>query len=480
MTLERRSSMREILRLAWPSALSYLFNNTYRINDEFWIQGLGAPAQAAFTAILFVSVMNFALIVLAAAGTLSLTARATGAGDARGRDRIIAHALWIGLAVWILFATIGPMITPSIVRFLELPEPAAGFAREYLSSLYVVSLPLVLAPAIDHAFIGVGNTLIPSLLEIFAVVLNYFLAPAMIYGVHAAERIDHPGVGIATALAKLLGLEGFGMRGAPLAIAASRLISVSLGLAALRRFFDVRWYRALRPRPEIFQRMLAIAVPVSLSVALYSGVYWALIKLVMVPLVPEGVDNPALAALGLGLSVFEGVTFPCFLGVAMAGASLVGRAIGALDERAALEAVSSSRKLALLVGVAALVVFVTIAREVAPHFSTDAGVVRETIGYVTAIAFSQVFVAQEAANEKILLGAGYTTPAMWVSMLGNALRVPLAWLFAIRFGFAAVGVWWAINATSVLKAALQFRLVEQRTWLVRGLEHQRRSHPIDA
>ncbi|HTF88505.1 MAG TPA: hypothetical protein VK843_08850, partial [Planctomycetota bacterium] len=74
-------------------------------------------------------------------------------------------------------------------------------------------------------------------------------------------------------------------------------------------------------------------------------------------------------------------------------------------------------------------------------------------------------VAMESANEKVLLGAGYTRPALWVSLIGNGLRVPLAWLFASHWAMGAHGVWWAINATSFLKCSLQFTLVQRRRWL---------------
>ena len=50
---------RDILRLAWPSVLSFVLNNAYRINDQYWVQGLGTEAQAALGSTIFVLIMNF-------------------------------------------------------------------------------------------------------------------------------------------------------------------------------------------------------------------------------------------------------------------------------------------------------------------------------------------------------------------------------------------------------------------------------------
>lgn len=464
---DARIGVRSVFRLAWPAALSYLLNNAYRINDQYWIQGLGPQAQAAVGGTVFVVIMNFSVVFLAAGGTLALVARATGARDRERRDGLVVSAMLLATLIWAVLALLGPRATPHIVEFLGLEPAAAGFANEYLSTLYLCALPLVLAPALDHALIGMGNTLLMSMMELSAVALHYLLAPIMIYGQGAAALTDHPGAGVAAAIAGALGIEGQGIAGAAWSAALARVISVGLGLFAMHRWYGVRFRAGLRHalrargRPLALLEILRISLPMSLAIATYASVYWALIKWVVVPL-----GGDALAALGIGFSVFEGVSFPLYLGVAMAGASLVGRSLGAGDSVGALQAVAAVRRLALMLGALTMIVFLVFARRWAPVFSDDPGVQREVAGYVSVLALSQIFVAMEAANEKVLLGAGYTRPALWISLIGNGVRVPLAWLLATRLGLGSEGVWWAINLTSMLKASLHFALVQRRRWLV--------------
>jgi putative MATE family efflux protein len=461
-----RIGVRSVLRLAWPAVLSYLLANAYRINDQYWIQGLGPDAQAAIGGTVFVVIMNFSLVFLAAGGTLALVARASGARDNERRDALIASAVALAVAIWIALACVGFFAAPRIVQFLGLEAGAGAFARDYLRTLYVCSLPLVMAPALDHALIGMGNTLVMSAMESCAVLLHYFLAPILIYGSRAGELTDHPGARFAGHVASLLGIDGHGIVGAACSAALSRAVSVSIGLFVLRRGYGVRlraglaYARRIGGRALLVREIVRISLPMSLSIATYASVYWALIKWVVVPL-----GNDTLAALGIGFAVFEGISFPMYLGVAMSGASLVGRALGAGSRADALAAVRSVRILALVLGSLTMVVFLTCAERWAGVFSQNSGVQREVTGYVFVLAFSQVFVALESANEKVLLGAGYTQPALWVSLIGNGLRVPLAWLFAIHASMGAHGVWWAINVTSLLKASLQFALVERGRWL---------------
>jgi len=461
--------VRAIARMAWPAALSYVLNNTYRINDQFWFQGLGAEAQAAIGATFFVQVMNFAFVFLAVGGTLALVARATGAQEPGERDSIVRHALLFGLVLGVtLCLSVRPAV-PAIVSLLGVRGEAVPLAETYLGTIYLFMVPLVLFPVTDAIFIGRGNTRVPMCLQCIAVAMNYVLNPILIYGPRAAEFVDAPGAALFGRVAEALSIEGRGIAGGAIATGISRSTTVLIGIAILHLAYGTSLTGSLRPNPKRIAAIARISIPSSLSIAVYSGAYWALLGLVIVELGTE-----VTAGLGLGFQVFEGVAFPCYLGVSIAGSSLVGRAIGAQDREAAWCVVRSTRKLARGLGLAFALLFFFGGAALAPLFTQDAAVERTTATYVAVLAFSQLWVAIEAANEKVLLGSGHTRPILWISPLGNLLRVPIAWLFALVLGYGAVGVWWAINVTTYLKAWLFWRNVQRGAWLEHSLADARR------
>lgn len=456
--------LRQLLMLAWPVVLSYTLNNAYRINDQFWVQGLGPPAQSALGASFFLIVMNFAVVFLAVGGTLALVSRAIGAGDPELRDSTIRHALLFGAGLGLALTFVVRPAVPWIVGMFGLGAEATQEANAYLATLYLYMAPMVLFPVVDAIYIARGNTRVPMALQSVAVLVNYCLNPILIYGAQAAERVDAPGVATFARLAASLGIEeGYGIAGAAIATGVARTTVMLAGLAILRAAYGTRLIGRGRP---LLRRVVAIArisAPGSFSIAVYAGAYWLLLGLVLSKLGDE-----VVAGLGIGFQVFEGLSFPCYLGVGMAGASLIGRAVGARDRARALDTVRLVRGVSRVLGVVWLLLFVGGAQLVAARFSDDPLVQRQTVTYVFWLSISQLSVAAETANEKILLGAGHTRPQLWISPLGNLLRVPLGWVLALPLGLGAAGVWIAIDLTSFLKATLFWREVQRGPWLERS------------
>ena len=457
------------MRLAWPAMLSFLLNNAYRVNDQFWIKGLGAKAQAAIGATFFVHIMSFTLIFLAVGGTLALVSRACGADDPARRDSVARHALWFGTSTGILLMVLVLPFVSQIVALLGLEGEAAELATEYLGTLYLFIIPLSVFPVIDNVFIGRGNTRIPMMLQCIAVALNYALNPILIYGSHAAEVVDAPGVETFSAIAGSLGVEGYGIAGAAIATGVARIATLTVAILLLRFTFGTSLTGSCRPKLRRFAAIARISAPTSFSIFVYSGVYFLLFALVISEL-----GDDVMAGLGIGFQVFEGVAFPCFLGVSIAGASLIGHSIGAQDREGALEAMRSSRYAGRIVGLLFAAIFYFAGFYFAGFFRTDEGVYEQTLLYVQVLAFSQYWVAIEAVNEKVLLGSGQTRPILWISPLGNVVRVPLGWFLALGLGWGAAGMWWAINATTWLKAYLFWRKVQRGPWLDLALADARR------
>lgn len=415
----------EARRLAIPATLSLLLHAAYRVNDQYWVGGLGPDAQAALGVTSFLHILNFGFATLLATGTLARVARASGAGDEEGVRRAW-HATWrIGLPWFALIAVVGWALTPLWVRACGAEGEVARLAAAYVGVIYLVQPAICFKPVIDSVFIGLGNTTIPLVLAVLAIVLNFALSPLLIYGAG--------------------NWEGMGIAGAAWATGISRAAAVALGAGFLSRWFGLPLERRRVDWAEV-RRMAAIGAPLAISVTGYALVFILVLKTSV-----QGLGRDVQAGLGVGFNGVESLSYCALMGPAMAAASIVGRRLGAGDRAGARAGMRAC--LLMSVGIAAVtsLLFLLLPGPLAAVFSDEPGVRREAVIYLQIVAFSQIVTAADAVLQQSMAGAGRTFAMSLVNLAGYAARIPLAALFTVGLGWGAAGVWWALNASNYLK-----------------------------
>lgn len=432
--MTERVSTRELLALAIPSAAFVVLTNGYRLVDQYFIQGVSTAAQAAIGSSIFVLLLFFAGAELVAAGVGPLVARATGAGDLDLRRRLIGAGFFAATLVAVVIALVGGLGADLIAAALGLEGDTARECASYLAALSLTMLPFALTPALDQAFVSMGSARAPLVLHALSLALNVILTPLFIFD-----------LGLSTA-------------GAALAANLTRGIATAIGVVVIARSTGLRW-SDVRPAGQL-GRIFRVGAPMALGTVAYSLVYWAMLKTSISPLGPH-----VNAALGIGFSALEGFTWPCFHGVSLAVASLVGRALGAKRPDLAIDAVRRGFPVVSALGVAATLAFWLGGRPLTALFTEDPLVHQAAIGYAVALAASQLFVSWEALFEGVLAGAGDTRTVFWLSVPFNVLRIPLAWWLAFPLGFGAVGVWWAINLTSYAKTLAKAWATRRGRWV---------------
>ncbi len=416
--------LRALLALALPSALFTILTTGYRIVDQYFAQGISVAAQAAIGASVFVLILFHACFEVFAAGAGPLLARATGAGDAAARRAILGEALLGAALLSALLMVLGTIGAPRIAQWLGLQGEAATQCTRYLGALSLTLLPLVLTPTVDQAFLSLGNARTPMLLHGLSLLLNIVLTPWFIY------TLD------------------WGIAGAALAANLSRAAAVVIGLQQLGALTGLR-FRDVRRHGQS-ARILRIGAPMAVGTAFFALVYWGLLKTTVSPLGPH-----VNAALGIGFSALETMTWPVFHGLALATASLVGRSLGAGRPELARQALHTALPIATLLGVTASLVFYWAGAPLTGWFTDDPLVHAAATEYAQILAASQFVLAWEALSEGVLAGAGDTRTVLKYSAPFNLLRIPLAWLLAFPCGYGAAGVWWAINLTTYAKTLLK-------------------------
>ena len=293
--------LRAIIRLAAPTTAVMLVAALSNILHTYFVSRLGDDAIAAVS-LVFPIIMILITVVAGGLGTgiASGIARALGAGRGADARAIAEHAIVITVGLAIGGTVVAELGGRALFRLMggdgAVLEQATLFGRVLFGGL-LVSFTV---GTFDSILRGAGNVRVPAMCSTLSLILQIAFTPLFMFTL------------------------GLGLIGAPLATLAGQAI----GLVPRSRFiFGVN--SPVRPRlipgqlhPRHFAEILRVGVPASLSAALN---YIAL--LVLTGTVARFGDT-YLAAYGLG-SRLDFLLFSIGFGVAAAGLTLVGMAVGA-------------------------------------------------------------------------------------------------------------------------------------------------------
>lgn len=293
--------LRAIVHLAAPTTAVMLVAALSNILHTYFVSRLGDDAIAAVS-LVFPIIMILVTVVSGGLGTgiASGIARALGAGRGADARAIAEHAIVItvGLAVaGSLTSEVGARALFGLMGGTgAVLDQATLFSRVLFGGL-LISFTV---GTFDSILRGAGNVRVPAFCSTLSLALQIAFTPLFMFSLD------------------------LGLAGAPLAT----LTGQAIGLVPRSRFiFGAR--SPVRPRliprelhPRHFAEILRVGIPASLSAALNYLTLMVLTGLV------AGFGDTYLAAYGLGARL-DFLLFSLGFGVAAAGLTLVGMAVGA-------------------------------------------------------------------------------------------------------------------------------------------------------
>ena len=425
-----------IRRLALPAVASNVLMTLFASVDAFWVgTRIGARGLAAVSTAVFWIWMVIALAEMVSIGLTAVAARRHGERRSGDAARIVGEATVIAIALGTVVGLAGALSVDHLFAVMHTPPEVTALGRAYLR-IYFLGTPLIYGYfAVDAGFRASGDTRTPFVLLLASTAVTLVLDPVLILG--------------------LAGMPRLGIEGAAIALVLTRGGAFLVGIVLLRR------RGLLRLRPATWPTLVAIAhvgLPTALTGITFSLIYVALTR------VTTQFGTPALAALGLGHRI-ESWLYMVGVGFGAAAAAIVGQNLGAGQparaERAGWVTLWYASIPAFLGALAALL----IPEQLAALFTNDPDVIAVAVRYLRISALAELTVCAEIVLEGALGGAGHTIPPMLTSTALTALRIPLAWWAAARWGVD--GIWWAISLTAVARGLAMIAL-----WRAGGWKHK--------
>ena len=425
-----------IRRLALPAVASNVLMTVFASVDAFWVgTRIGSRGLAAVSTAVFWIWMVIALAEMVSVGLTAVAARRHGERRAAEAARVTGEALGFAVALGAVVGIAGALSVDSLFSLMRTPPEVTALGRNYLR-VYFLGAPLIYGYfAIDASFRAAGDTRTPFLLLLVSTACTLVLDPVLILGLGVAPRL--------------------GIVGAAIALVLTRGGAFVAGFMLLTRRRLMRLGRVTWPTIRLIAR---IGLPTALTGIMFSLIYVGLTR------TTTRFGTPALAALGLGHRV-ESWLYTIGVGFGAAAAAIVGQNLGAgrVDraERAGWVTLAYATGPAILAAVAALI----IPDRLAGLFTTEPAVIDVAARYLRIGALADLTVCAEIVLEGALGGAGHTVPPMLTSTALTALRIPLAWWAADRWGVD--GIWWTITLTATARGLAMIIL-----WRAGGWKHK--------
>ena len=422
------SISRQLTKLAVPLMATSFIQMAYNLIDLAWVGRLGSESVAA------VGSMGMLMWMITAMAVFSKISAEVAIGQSIGIKRFdkaaiyASHTTTIAIILGILFFAIFLAQPHLFVSFFKLSPSISLEATNYLR-IISFSIPIVfLIRNFSGIYVGSGRSDIPFYYNAAGLILNIIIDPLLIFGLGPIPALGSSGAALATTL--------------------SQLVVLILFIWHLKKREGVFGYFPFFTSLKLSYTKIIfkLGFPVAAMNVFFSLINMSLVRIASIHGGHLGVTSQTTGG------QIEGLTWNTTEGFATALGSYVAQNYAANKIDRTKKAYTFTLKLLLSLGVVISAAFIFYGAEIFSIFIPEKDAYMAGGDYLLILGFSQIFMMLELTTQGMFNGIGRTAPPAIISMIFNAIRIPLAMFLAPRMGIN--GVWWAISITTIFKGVI--------------------------
>ena len=423
-----KENIRITLQMAWPSIVESFFVAFAGLVDSLMVSSLGSYAVAAVGLTTQPKFMGLALFFAANVAISALTARRRGEEKSEEANRILSTAVAFIFVAAVILSVIFVVLAGPIIRLCGSTPETHDSAVAYFQIVMGGMLFNCIQMGINSAQRGAGNTKITMRTNVTSNTVNIIFNYLLING--------H------------FGFPALGIRGAALATVLGTVVASVMSVISILNpngFISLPYIVKHKIRPAL--KTLANLIHVGYSVFFEQLLMRIGFMLTAIMAANQGTD--AMAAHQVGMNIM-GLTFSFGDGLQAAAVALIGRSLGAGDEKLAKEYGGICRMFGGIIAACLAVIYFFGARTLMRLFFEEEHIVTIGVGIMRVIIFVVVFQISQVVYMGCLRGAGdtlYTAVASTISV--TFIRTAGSYLGGYVFGFGIVGIWLGVLADQV-------------------------------
>ncbi len=436
-----------VWKLAWPTMLQNVFAGLQGIVDHALVgHFVGYAANAAIGVSWQIILVVITFIASLYTGTAIFVARAAGAGDGDGVNRVVYQAFLASLLLaGVVLAPAGYVLAPHLLDMVNAAPDVKHEALPFLRIMLTCSVGMLVFFMLGGAFRAAGDAKTPLRLGIAVTILNGLLNIVLIRGLGPIPALGTAGAAIGTVTANAI-------------VGGAGLLWLFSGRSV------IRWSRAMDWRIDwsLIRALFAFGLPAG-----FQGIAMNVAGMFLLRFIGSlGHSAEAQAAYAVGYGeLFSLVTWTS-VGLMGAASTVVGQNMGAgLPDRSTRGPVMASR-IGIAVAVVVGVCFLAFPRALFAVFGlTDPVVVEIGCQLLRFLSVSGLFVTVALTYTGALQGGGDTRSPFVISIISQ-IAVPLGLCATLQASgrLTASGIWTAIVLGHITRASLSVLRFRQGRW----------------
>lgn len=328
--LEEAPVSKLIWKLSLPAMVGMFVNGLYNLVDTIYIgRGVGPMGIAGLSVAFPIQMLMGGFGAMLGIGTASLISRSLGAKDYGKAQQALGNNLFAIIFLGTIFAVLGELFLGPVLRAFGASEEILPYAGSYMRIIFA-GAPLVLfCMSMNNVIRSEGAARVAMISMVVGAVVNFILDPIFIFGLDMGIQ----GAALATVLARFFVIAWI-----------ARFFFTGKSVIAFR-------IRDMAPRVSVLWEIVSVGFPALVHHASSSFVFGLMNKLLGF----YG-GNLAISVFGVNNRVIIFSAMPA-VGIAQGMQPILGYNYGARRFRRAVEAISTSTRIALAfsTGVTALI-----------------------------------------------------------------------------------------------------------------------------
>ncbi len=442
----RKALILSIISISLPAIGEMALNTMLGVSDTIMISRM--VGTEALAAVGFANQIVFVLIFVFSSfntGAVALISRSLGEKDYSKLKIIAQQNVILNLIISLVIMGLSIVFASRILGIFDTSPDIYRNSLIYFRIILVGFVPMFLSFAFAAILRGAGDTVTPMAVTGIANGVNIIGNYLLITGAGPFPVLGIAGAAWATSGSRILGMVIYIF---VLYVKPSR-IRLRLHLFFDRSILDPLW-----------------------KISLPGGIEQGLMQLsfLAMSVIISRLDTAAEAAFRVLIQI-ESLSFMPAVGISIATATLVGKALGEREPDKAVATGYLSTGMGILWGVLIGAVFLLFPKSILTLFSTDPALIKASLSAMIFLGLNQMGLNMNIVLGGALRGAG-DTRAVMVNTVSRLwlIFVPLSYLFVIYMNTGIPGIWYAEMISFAVFGTILYLRFHNRKWLNLNIE----------